>query len=89
VTGAGVFLASSALIVGVVVLIRQVFSATHLRGRDESAGGVVFSLEKNEVWASWYDEGPPVRLGSKQKVEAMMQDFLAQVEVAKRLKGGS
>nr|ABN71544.1 hypothetical protein [uncultured bacterium] len=86
-TGAGVFLASSTLLVGVVVLIRQVFSATHLRGCDETAGGVVFSLEKNEVWASWYDQGPPVRLGSKQKVEAMMEDFLAQVEVAKRLKG--
>ena len=86
-TGAGIFLASSALIIGVIVLIRRIFAAMQLRGADESCGGVVFSLEKNEVWASWYDSGPPIHLGSQQKVEEMMEDFLAQVEVGKRLKG--
>jgi hypothetical protein len=86
-TGAGIFLASSAAIAGVVVLIRRTFASIHLRGHNESAGGVVFSLEKNEVWANWYDSGPPVRLGSQTTVKAMMEDFLAQVELAKRLNG--
>ena len=50
-----------------------------------SAGGIVFSLEKGEVWASWYGHGAPVHLGSQRKVSEMMEDFLAQVEVGKRL----
>ena len=88
-TGAGIFLASSAATIGVMVAIRRVFAATQLRGIDELDGGIVFSLERNEVWASWYGSGPPVRLGSQAKVRAMMEDFIAQVEFAKRLKGGA
>lgn len=87
VTSASIFLASSTLMIGIVLLIRRVFAATQLRGADESAGGIVFSSERNAVWASWYGSGPPVRLGSKKKVEAMMEDYLAQVEVARRLNG--
>ncbi len=86
-SGAAIFLASSAMMIGVVLLIRRVFAATQIRGIDESAGGVVFSLEKGQVWASWYGSGPPVPLGSQGRVSAMMQDFLAQVELGKRLKG--
>ena len=86
-TGAAIFLASSAAIIGIVSTIRRVFAATQLRGADESAGGIVFSLENEEVWASWYGSGPPMRLGSRKKVETMMEDFLAQSEVARRLNG--
>src|SRR5436190_1923537 len=46
---------------------------------------IVFSLENDEVWASWYGEGPPLRLGSQQRVSRMMKDFLRQEEVGKRL----
>jgi len=55
------------------------------RGVDESLGGIVFSLEKGQVWASWYGQGPPVLLGSQRKVGEMMKDFLAQEELARRL----
>ena len=55
------------------------------RGADESPGGIVFSLDDGKVWASWYGQGPPVLLGSQKKVSGMMEDFLAQEEVGKRL----
>ena len=55
------------------------------RGTDESLGGIVFSLERGEVWASWYGNAPPVLLGSQRKVSEMMQDFLKQEELGKRL----
>ena len=82
---AGIFLGSSAIMIAVAISFRSVVAAIHNRGADESEGGIVFSLEKGEVWASWYGQGPPVRLGSQRKVSEMMQDFLAQVEVGKRL----
>lgn len=85
VPAAGIFLASSAVLILFAVAVRRLISAIHNRGADESEGGIVFSLEKGEVWASWYGQGPPVRLGSQRKVSEMMQDFLAQVEVGKRL----
>jgi len=88
-SSAGIFLASSAAIIGIVMLVRAVFAAIQSRGADESNGGIVFSLERGEVWASWYDQGPPVHLGSQTKVSMMMEDFLAQVEVGKRLTGRS
>jgi hypothetical protein len=86
-SSAGIFLASSAMMIGVVTLIRAVFGA--IQRRDESAGGIVFSLEKEEVWASWYGSGPPMRLGSQKRVEEMMEDFLAQGELGRRLAGKS
>ena len=73
--------------IGAAILIRRVIMAIRVRGSDESAGGIVFSLEKGEVWASWYGEGPSLRLGSQQRVSAMMADFLKQEEVGKRLNG--
>jgi len=81
------FLAASAAMIGFVWLGRGLFHALHRPGADEAGGGVVFSLEDGEVWASWYGQGRPVLLGSEDKVSGMMHDFLAQVEVGKRLNG--
>ena len=81
------FLVASSVTIGVAVIVRYVITAMQKRGADESLGGVVFSLEKGEVWASWYGQGPPVLLGSQRKVAEMMEDFLAQVEIGKRLNG--
>jgi hypothetical protein len=86
-SSSGIFLASSAAMIATVVLIRRLFLSLQRRGADEAAGGIVFSLEKGQVWASWYGQWPPVLLGSDRKVAAMMQDYLAQVEVGKRLNG--
>jgi hypothetical protein len=74
---AAIFLASSAVIIGVAVLIRSVVAGLQRRGADESSGGIIFSLEKGQVWASWYGQGAPMLLGSQRKVSAMMEDFLA------------
>jgi hypothetical protein len=84
-SGAAIFLGSSAMIIGVVVLLRRTIVAIHNRGASD--GGIVFSLKGDQVWASWYDQCPPVRLGTEENVSAMMTDFLAQVELGKRLTG--
>ena len=88
-SSSAIFLAASAAMIGFVMLCRGIFHALHRPGADESDGGVVFSLEDGEVWASWYGRGRPVLLGSQDKVSSMMHDFLAQVEVGKRLNGKS
>ena len=85
-SSAGIFLTSSALIIGTVVLVRHAF-ASILRANEEPGDGIIFSLEKGQVWASWHGAGPPVRLGSKRRVGLMMEDYLAQVEVGERLTG--
>ena len=84
-SSAGIFLGASAAMIGCVALVRRLFHSIRTAGADETAGGVVFSLEDGEVWASWYGQGPPVLLGSQAKVSTMMKDFLAQVELGNRL----
>lgn len=86
-SSSGIFLTASAAMIFFVALMRRVFTSIHRSGADESAGGVLFSLDQGKVWASWYGRGPRVLLGSREKVSVMMQDFLAQEEVAKRLLG--
>ena len=84
-SAAGIFLASSAMIIGTVIGVRRTLVAFLSRGASEESGGVIFSLEEGQVWASWHGGGPPMPLGSKERVSEMMRDFLAQVEVGKRL----
>jgi hypothetical protein len=86
-SSAAIFLVSSAAMIGAAILIRRVIMAIRVRGSDESAGGIVFSLEKGQVWASWYGHGAPVLLGSQRKVSEMMSDYLAQERLGKRLSG--
>jgi hypothetical protein len=74
-----IFLASSVAMIGVALLVRRTVTALQRRGRDPS-GGVIFSLEKGEVWASWHGQDLPVRLGSQKRVSEMMKDFLAHSE---------
>ena len=83
----GMFLVSAAAMIAMAALVRRII-ATLLKP-DESSGGIVFSLEKGEVWASWYGQGQPVRLGSRNTVARMMEDFLQQEQLAKRLLGGA
>lgn len=78
VSGTGIFLASSAMIIGTVMVIRRAL------GGGRRSGGIIFSLENGQVWASWHGSGPPVPLGSQERVSEMMEDFLAQVELGKR-----
>jgi len=88
ISSVGIFLAASAMIIGIVIVTRRALAAI-LRHPDGASGGVIFSLEEGNVWASWYGQGPPVCLGSRNRVGKMMEDFLAQEELAKRLNGQS
>jgi hypothetical protein len=82
----GVFLISSTLIIGLVQLIRVRFAGIVSTDRSEFASGqVVFSLEDNQAWAGWHGRKTMVQLGSKDDVAEMMEDFLAQLELAERL----
>ena len=54
----------------------------------QSELNVIFSLRDGYVWASWPDGDAAVRLGEHEVVSAMMLDFLAQDELARRLNGG-
>jgi hypothetical protein len=47
--------------------------------------GIVFSSREGFVWASWPETEATVRLGRHDMVAAMMQDFLAQDALGKRL----
>ena len=60
VSAAGIFLGSSAIIIAVVALVRRAIAQFQRRGVDESEGGIVFSLEKGEVWAELV-RGRPAR----------------------------
>jgi hypothetical protein len=79
----GTFFAASAMIISIVVAIRRL-AARMFSHANEASGGVIFSMEDGHVWASWYGQGPPVCLGSQRRVGQMMEDFLAQEELAKR-----
>ena len=75
-----IFIASSAAMVAVAQLVRRTISGLQKRGRDSTGDGVIFSLERGEVWASWHGQDLPVRLGSQRRVSEMMKDFLAHSE---------
>jgi hypothetical protein len=78
------FLVVSALIIGLVQAIRTAFE--DLIG-PTAGDGVFFSLENGQAWASWPTAGFHLRLGPQEDVAAMMKDFVAQVELGKRLSG--
>lgn len=77
-SGAGIFLASSAMTIGVVILVRRMLAASLGRDPDESASGIIFSVERGEVWATWRGSGPPLRLGPKRHVGKVMEEFLSE-----------
>jgi hypothetical protein len=82
---AGMFIASSAAMIGATVLGRRLVASFLNHDLDEAKGGAVFSVENGEVWVSWYGQGSPLRLGTQAKVSEMMRDYLAQEKIAKRL----
>jgi len=85
----GLFLIVSGVLIGFVELVRRIVAEDDHVEVDREPSGIIFSLEKGQAWASWRGQGEPVRLGPQAEVAEMMEDFLAQVEVAKRLNGQS
>jgi hypothetical protein len=83
-SSAAMFLGASAMMIGVAELFRRWISA--LQNREPDGGGIIFSLEDGEVWASWNGSGAPVRLGSKKNVSEKMKSFLAHADDPSHLK---
>ena len=82
------FLSFSALIIALVHLVRRVAKdVLRLTVSGEPTSGIVFSTEAGQAWASWYGSSTPLRLGPQDDVAQMMRDFLANVELGKRLTG--
>lgn len=81
----GLFLIVSAVVIGFVELVRGLLADSRKAGVPEKPSGIIFSLEKGQAWASWTGSGSPVRLGPEREVAEMMEDFLAQLELGKRL----
>jgi hypothetical protein len=50
--------------------------------------GIIFSLRDDFVWATWPDTEAAVRLGRHRMVASMMEDFLAQDALGRRLTNG-
>ena len=88
--GFAIFLLSTALIIAIALAVRTVVDNSL---RPARPGGfstpVVFSLEGGQAWASWYGSHSWVRLGPEDEVAEMMQDFLAQRELGKRLQSSA
>lgn len=81
----GLFLLVSGVLIGFVELVRRIVAEDDKVEEAAEPAGIIFSLEKGEAWASWRGHATPVRLGPQNEVAEMMEDFLAQVEVARRL----
>jgi hypothetical protein len=80
------FAATCAAIIASVELVRRAVSKfARIPNPNEWSSGVIFSLEQGQAWASWPGQPLPVRLGPQHEVAAMMEDFLAQIDVARRL----
>jgi hypothetical protein len=76
------FVVGAFLIIGLVEAIRTAFE--DLVG-PTAAGGVMFSLKNGQAYASWPTAGFHLSLGPRDDVAEMMKDFVAQVELGKRL----
>ena len=82
-SGSAIFLGASAMMIGFAVVLRRVIEAN--QRPSDSHSGVIFSLEDDQVFASWHGQGAPIRLGSKKRVAAMMEDFLAHADKDSKL----
>jgi hypothetical protein len=86
VIGFAIFTVSSVLIIALVEAVRTIVENSLRPARPEGLPTpVVFSLEGGQAWVSWYGSHSWVRLGPEQEVAEIMEDFLAQRELAVRL----
>ena len=84
--GMVIFLLTAAMIIILVEAARSALAARPKPvpcGHDET--GLIFSLEKGQALLSWSGSQQPLRLGPESEVSEMMRDFLAQLEVGRRL----
>ena len=86
VIGFAIFAVSSVMIIALVEAVRTIVENSLRPARPEGLPTpIVFSLEGGQAWVSWYGSHSWVRLGPEEEVAEMMEDFLAQRELAERL----
>ncbi len=78
ISAAATFMVASAVIIAFVMVVRRVLAGANAHGSDDQSGGVVLSLQQGDVWASWYGQGRPVRLGSQRNVSDKLGKLLPQ-----------
>ena len=84
--GISIFMASAALIILLVQAARLMLEACIKAAPcGDGQTGIIFSLEKGQAWATWCGSERPIRLGPQSEVAEMMEDFLAQLELGKKL----
>ena len=84
--GMAIFLLTATMIIFLVEAARSALAGRPRPvpcGTDET--GLIFSLEKGQALLSWSGSQHPLRLGPESEVSEMMNDFLAQLEVGRRL----
>jgi hypothetical protein len=83
---AGIYfgLASALMIVLAEAFRKAIADPLWLNGPGKSPEGIIFSLRDGQACASWHGGKSFVPLGPADEVERMMQDFLAQQQVARR-----
>lgn len=80
------FLTISAMMIILLREVRRTLAKRPAVGHSKDApSGIIFSLEDGQAWASWYGSGPAIRLGPQEEVTEMMHDFIAQIELGRRL----
>lgn len=80
------FMGVAAILVAFVAAVRKLAGFTIPPSRSRRIkGNIIFSLEDGVAWASWYGTQEPICLGNEDEVAAMMEDFLAQREIGRRL----
>lgn len=83
--GIAVFLFGCAMIIGFAHALKGIIVDAPGSPSARHRQGVIFSAEDGAAWASWQGQSCSVRLGPQDEVAEMMQDFLAQRELGKRL----
>jgi hypothetical protein len=81
-----ILLATSGMMIGFAVAGRKIVKNSF---RPDQPNGipssVIFSLRDGQAWASWHESHSWVPLGQDDHVAEMMEDFLAQRKLGKRL----
>ncbi|MCL6697737.1 DUF4118 domain-containing protein [Sphingomonas sp. NSE70-1] len=79
------FLIATAMIIKFVHELKGTIVAEPGSPAAKFRNGIVFSSEGGDAWASWHGQRCTVRLGTKDEVAEMMQDYLAQCALGKKL----
>ena len=82
-----VFLVTAAMIIKFVHAVKGLVVEAPGSPAAKHRDGIVFSSESGDAWASWQGHRCTVRLGTKDEVAVMMQDYLAQCELGRQLAG--